>query len=170
MRNPTPRYRDVAPSWFPVRLAAEPAAVHYVRDYLPTDKSAAYVDGLNTVTFIYLPTIREACRLQLSCLRLRLIGCDGAEFPVPPGATGGEHFSVRLTVGVDGTRGDLENQTTRQFFSQSRFRYHIRQGVLNRSGAQVAYVNLPTLWEAVCLVRACPHVRLIGDERRTRVR
>lgn len=168
MGNPTPRYSSVAPSWFPVRLSAEPQAAHYVASFLPSDRSQAFVEGLNAATFIYLPNVREACRLTLSCLRL--IGCVGADFPVSSAGHGGEHYSVRLTVGLDGVRGDRDNRLTQAFFAQGQFRYHIRQGILNRSGARVAYVHLPTLWEAVCLVKACPHVRLVGDERRARVR
>ena len=158
-----PRRDEYAPHCFAVRLAAEPEAHRYLGPYLGRLRGGHYVQPYNSVTFVFLGDLSDACRLVLSCLQLRLIGVTAQDFPAPPAAIGGEHFSVRLVIAIEGTRNDPANRLTNAYLSDVTYRYAMAKGVLNASGQRVVRMHLPTLREAVDLVRACPHLRLAAD-------
>ena len=148
---------------FAVRLSAEPSACQYLSPYLDRLSGSSYVQPWNSVCFVYVENIADACRLVLSCIPLRLIGTDEHDMPVPPAEHGGRHYTVRLVIGLEGGRQDPENMATGAYLQKVQHRYAIRKGVLNASGKPVARVHLPTLRDAVDLVRACPHLKLAAD-------
>jgi hypothetical protein len=158
-----PSRDESAPHCFAVRLAAEPEAHRYLDPYLRRLRGGHHVQPYNSVSFIFLGDLADACRLVLSCLRLRLIGVTADDFPAPPTAIGGDHFSVRLTIAIEGTRDDPRNRLTNAYLTGVTYRYAVAKGVLDASGRPVARMHLPTLREAVDLVRACPHLKLAAD-------
>lgn len=50
------------------------------------------------------------------------------------------------------------------------YRYAMAKGRLQASGARVVQMHLPTLREAVDLIRACPHLRLVAETYRGSLR
>ena len=163
MGSRKPRRDEYAPHCFPVRLATEPGAHRYLGPHLERLRGRHYVQPYNSVTFVYLDDLADACRLVLSCLQLRLVGMTATDFPAPPAAIGGEHFSVRIVIAVEGGRADPRNQATNAYLSGVTHLYRMEKGLLQASGARVVRMHLPTLRDAVDLVRACPHLRLVAD-------
>ena len=158
-----PRRDDYAPYCFAVRLAAEPGAHRYLGPYLDRLRGGHYLQPYNSVTFVFVVDLADACRLVLSCLQLRLIGMTSNDFPAPPAAIGGDHFSVRLVIAIEGGRDDPRNRATNAYLGPVTHRYRVEKGWLQASGARIVRMHLPTLREAVELVRACPHLRLVAD-------
>ena len=107
--------------------------------------------------------LADACRLVLSCLQLRLIGMNANDFPAPPAAIGGDHFSVRLILAIEGGRDDPDNRATNAYLGRVTHRYRVEKGRLRSSSTRIVRMHLPTLREAIELVRACPHLRLVAD-------
>lgn len=163
MGSRKPRRDEYAPHCFPVRLAAEPGANHYLGPYLARLRGRHYVQPYNSVTFIHLDDLADGCRLVLSCLQLRLVGMTANDFPASPAAIGGEHFSVRIVVAIEGGRDDPQNRATNAYLGGVTHLYRVEKGRLQASGAHVARMHLPTLRDAVDLVRACSHLRLVAD-------
>ena len=100
---------------------------------------------------------------MLSCLQLRLIGVNAQDFPVPPAAIGGDYFSVRIVIAIEGHRNDPANRLTSAYLAGVKHRYAMKKGCLQASAAPVVRMLLPTLRDAVDLSRACPHLRLVAD-------
>lgn len=158
-----PRPDEYLPHCFAVRLAAEPSAHRYLQPYLARLKGRHYVQPWNSVSYIFIEDLPDACRLILSCIQLRLIGTDEHDMPVPPAESGGNHFTVRLVMAIEGTRDDPRNKATSEYLARVRHRYALTKGILNASGTRVVRMYLPTLRDAVDLVRACPHLVLAAD-------
>lgn len=158
-----PRRHEYMPHCFAVRLAAEPEANQYLGPELARLRGGHWIEPWNSVCFIYVANLADACRLVLSSTRLRLIGTNGNDFPVPPAEHGGEHYAVRLVLAREGGRDDASNMATHAYLSGVRHRYAVRSGHLSASGAPVVLMWLPTLRDAVDLIRACPHLRLVAD-------
>ncbi len=158
-----PRREDYVPHCFAVRLVAEPEANRYLEPYLRTLRGGHYIQAYNVMTFVFLDDLADACRLVMSCLRLRLIGVDADDFPASPAAIGGDHYAVRIVVAIAGDRDDPPNRLTNAYLASVKHRYAMEKGRLPASAAPVVRMHLPTLREAVDLTRACPHLRLAAD-------
>lgn len=158
-----PTRAEYMPHCFPVRLAAEPDAYRYLEPALARLRGGHWVQKWNSVAFVYLDDLADGCRLVLTCPELRLVGTSGHDMPVPPAENGGEHYTVRIVLAIEGGRDDPRNRATGAYLGRVVHRYAIRKGRLDRSGARVARVYLPTLRDAVDLIRACPHLKLVAD-------
>ncbi|WP_299652792.1 hypothetical protein [uncultured Jannaschia sp.] len=159
-----PRRHEYAPHCFAVRLAAEATAYRYLPPYLARLRGGHYVQPYNAVTFVFVEDLADACRLVLSCVELRLVGVTADDFPAPPADIGGEHYSVRLVIAVEGKRGDPANRRTSDDLAGVTHRFAMSKGRLIAAGDPIVRMHLPTLREAVDLVRACPHLRLAADQ------
>ena len=158
-----PRRNEYAPHCHPIRLAAEPGAHRYLGPSLARLRNGYYVQPFNLVCFVHLDDLADACRLALTCLQLRLIGVNAHDFPVPPAATGDEHYAIRLVIALEGGRDDLRNRATDAYLTSLTHLYAMAKSRLRGCGTRVVQMHLPTIRDAVELVRACPHLRLVAD-------
>ena len=87
-----------------------------------------------------------------------------------PADIGGEYYTVRLVIAMEGRRGDPANRRTSAYLAGVTHRFALSKGRLGSAGDPVVRMHLPTLREAVDLVRACPHLRLAADRWRGALR
>ena len=153
-----------------VRLVAEPKAHRYLPPYLGQLRRRHFMQPCNVVTFVFVEDLADAYRLVPSCLQLRLIGATAHDFPVPPAEIGGEHSSVRIVIAAEGKKDDPENRKTSDYLARVTYRYAVAPGLLSASNTRIVRMHLPTLRDAVDLVRACPHLRLVAEEWRGSLR
>lgn len=158
-----PTRDEYMPYCFAVRLAAEPEAHRYLGPTLSRLRGGHWMQPWNSVTFVFVEDLADACRVVLTCPRLRLVGTSGHDMPVPPAEHGGEYYTVRLVVGIGGDRRDPLNKATGAYLNRVTHRFSVSKGRLDRSMARVVRIYMPTLRDAVDLMRACPHLRLAAD-------
>lgn len=158
-----PHHTEYAPHCFAVRLAAEPGADRYLIPYLKRLRGGHYVMPYQRP---HVPLSRRSG----GCLPPRSLlppapadRHHGTDFPASPAAIGGDYYSVRIVIALEGGRDDPSNRLTNACLTRVTHTYAVEKDSLQASGRPVVRMHLPTLRDAVDLIRACPHLRLVAD-------